>query len=694
MKNDPLVNDPRLLIGTSWYPEMWPESEWPRDLARMRELGFGIVRMFEFAWHRFEPRENHFDLAWAQRVLDLCHQHGIVVMAGTPTAAPPAWISYGYPECLRVAPDGRRAQHGGRQHGSCYSQRYRDFSARIVEKMAEAFRGHPALHSWQIDNEISGYDWSSEARAGLHAFLRQRYGDIATLNRAWGLEFWSQAYESFEQIPMPEAVLTGSEAPARQHPSLALAAAEYHSQVWADYIRMQADIIRRVCGNHLPITTNMLAGFGLDWYRINRSLDRIGFSMYRDLDHYYWNLMNFERMRCEKLPLADEHAADAARVPYRPYWLLETAPSWSAGGRVWNIHNSPAGVKLMTWTSTLLGGSMTLYWQWRSHWAGQEMQHGTLVTATGEWSVNKEAMQQLSAEHAANSDWLLTHPPQRAKLGIMLSVKNAWGLSLDPIDPSISCLEHWREAYYMPLVRQHLWRDVITDDHDLSGYRLLILPLMPIITPALRARLKTFVEAGGLLLLGPIVGYRTAEFTAFTDRTFGGLEELIGGTSALRFTTMWVNDQVKLEYTKDAATLVGTSLGDAPPAYRNAAEAFTPQAGTQVLAHYRGGYGDGLPALLHHPLGRGAVVTLGCAVSADAYLALVEALARRAGIAPLAEGSPNVVVVPRADAAGNIAGYGLLNLAKSPQEITVAGAPHALAPLETRLVRDRSPART
>ncbi len=97
-----LTTDSRLLLGASWYPEMWPPSAWADDVAKMAELGFNIVRLFEFAWHRMEPEEGRYDLDWARQVMDLCHRHGIAVMVGTPTAAPPAWLTSRYPDVLRV----------------------------------------------------------------------------------------------------------------------------------------------------------------------------------------------------------------------------------------------------------------------------------------------------------------------------------------------------------------------------------------------------------------------------------------------------------------------------------------------------------------------------------------------------------------------------------------------------------------
>ena len=170
-------------IGASWYPEMWPEEEWIHDADRMQELGFNMARLFEFAWHRFEPEEGHYDFAWARRVLDLLHERGISAIIGTPTAAPPAWLSSRYPDILKTRADGSKARHGKRCHGSPASETYRKLSHRFVSRMAAELGSHPAVAGWQIDNEMGGADHGQEALEKFHAFLAKKFGDIEHLNR-------------------------------------------------------------------------------------------------------------------------------------------------------------------------------------------------------------------------------------------------------------------------------------------------------------------------------------------------------------------------------------------------------------------------------------------------------------------------------------------------------------------------------
>src|SRR4051794_39282351 len=168
--SDPVFPSP-IHIGAAWQPEIWPEDQWAPDVARMKEVGVNCVRLFDFAWHRFEPREWEFDFEWATRVLDLLRDAQIDVIAATPTACPPAWLAARYPEIVRVTPDGRRVPHGRGRRYSVVSPRYREFCVRVVDQMVHAFRGHEAIIGWQIDHQMHGADYSNEARRAFHAWL-------------------------------------------------------------------------------------------------------------------------------------------------------------------------------------------------------------------------------------------------------------------------------------------------------------------------------------------------------------------------------------------------------------------------------------------------------------------------------------------------------------------------------------------
>ena len=88
------LNLDRLQLGVCYYPEHWPEELWADDFRRMRELGFSVIRIAEFAWTIFEPEEGRFCFDLFDRAIALAQEYGLQVILGTPTATPPAWLMH------------------------------------------------------------------------------------------------------------------------------------------------------------------------------------------------------------------------------------------------------------------------------------------------------------------------------------------------------------------------------------------------------------------------------------------------------------------------------------------------------------------------------------------------------------------------------------------------------------------------
>ena len=97
-------------FGVDYHPEHWvypydgteaePEARWHRDVELMLRAGVNVVRMGEFCWGLYEPEEGRYSFDWMRRLLDLMGAAGIKVMLGTPTAAPPLWLTEKHPEIL------------------------------------------------------------------------------------------------------------------------------------------------------------------------------------------------------------------------------------------------------------------------------------------------------------------------------------------------------------------------------------------------------------------------------------------------------------------------------------------------------------------------------------------------------------------------------------------------------------------
>lgn len=129
-------------------------------------------------------------------------------------------------------------------------------------------------------------------------------------------------------------------------------------------------------------------------------------------------------------------------------------------------------------------------------------------------------------------------------------------------------------------------------------------------------------------------------------------------------------------------------------------DAFAPHEGTDVLARYQGGYGDGEVAVVSKTHGKGRVISLGCPLDEACFMALFNLLATEVGVEPCASGGEGVVCCPRVDpATGEIVALGLVNSRKEAASITIPFGGEdllnggwcegevTLEPLQVRLVR-------
>jgi beta-galactosidase GanA len=314
-----------------------------------------------------------------------------------------------------------------------------------------------------------------------------------------------------------------------------------------------------------------------------------------------------------------------------------------------------------------MGADLLLLDQWRQPWAGQDMSRAGIVTATGRWTGTKDALAQLAAQFKEQAEYLSTRPPVEARVGVVMSNESAWAFSIEPPEPDFEYEKVWRDDFYLPIAQSHYWRDVIDQTADFCPYHVIVMPLVPMVFRPTKDRLKEWVEGGGCLLIGPLTGHRTDEFTAWTDQEFGGLEELMGATCSGNFSTAEGED--------GATILWGAENIAAPETTENPIPSSSPRGlcygysatTAHVLARYRGGDA----AILMNKVGQGTVITLGARVDRESYLDLIHTLCELAKIEPLATGSAHVAVIPRMNPDTSIAAYGVVNLTSERQTITL-----------------------
>jgi len=494
----------RIKLGVCYYPEHWDEHLWNDDFRLMREMGFSVVRMAEFAWTIMEPEEGVFQFDLFDRALDAAHRHGLKVILGTPTATPPVWLTTQYPEVLNVSKEGILYHHGMRRHYNYNSEVYQQFCARIVRKIAEHFKDHPAVIGWQIDNELNceiNVFYSAADHAAFREWLRHRYGTLQALNQTWGTVFWNQTYTDWEQVhltlPTPQNAT---------NPHQALDEKRFISHSAITFVRLQADILREVVGSRHFITTNGMFGH-LDNHRLTEEV----------LDFYsYDSYPLFAYLHPDEGPepfLDRMSSLSLSQVrSISPNFCVMEQQSGPGGWANSFVMPSPKPGQMRLWTyqSIAHGADMVLYFRWRTatfgteiYWHGINDYHNQPNRRVQEARRVGQELERIATRLAGSRC--------EASIAIVSDYDNEWDGELDkwygPL--AVRSIRAWFKA----LQREHVAVDRVmlterTSLADLQRYRVLVYPHPAILTETTAYLLREFVEAGGILLFGARTGYK------------------------------------------------------------------------------------------------------------------------------------------------------------------------------------------
>lgn len=635
----PAAEAPPLMLGSAWYPEQWPESRWDADLALMQAAGLRMVRIGEFAWSSLEPEEGRYTLDWMERAIAAADAHHIVVVLGTPTDAPPAWLTSKYPDALRVDENGRRLQHGERRQFSYTSAKYRELCRLMVEQLARRFGHNPDVIGWQIGNEYTEDSFDSESRRLFHEWLKAKYQSLDALNRHWTTAYWSQTYDSWDEIPMG----TG-----RGNPGLLLDYKRFVTDEWRSFQRNQLDVIRRYADSRQFITTNL---GGLGWAdRFNQR------EIAADLDLISWDSY-VGQGHLDPYRLGATH--DLVRGwKRRNFWVMEMQP----GSVDWaGISNSldKGETRAMVWEAVGHGADCIAFWQWRSALSGQEQYHGALVGPDGApLPFYAEARQ--TATEFAKAGPVFTGTAPESQVAILHDYDSRWAIDFHPQTKLYDQIDVLL-GYYRALRDLTQAVDIVDPSFPLDDYKLVVAPSLNVISNGLARHLADYVERGGHLVLGPRSGMKD-EFNALNpERQPGPLAATLGGRVE-QFYALLDDVPVSGKWGNGTALIWAEQLSATAP-------------DTEVIMRYGVGNGwlDGQPAVITRRVGRGTISCVGAVLDPDLMRVAAQAMVAAAGVNTPTLPVPAGVEVCRRVGQGREV-FVLLNHAKQAVEIALPQA--------------------
>ena len=167
----------------------------------MKEAGINVVRIAESTWGTLEPQDGVFDFTHVDRVLEAMQRAVITVIVGTPTYAVPTWLVRKYPDVLAVTPRGQN-QYGPRQNMDITNPHFRLHAERVIRKLLEHVKDHPAIIGYQVDNETKHYQTAGPAVQALFVqYVKDGSRRSTPSIAAFGLDYWSNRIDSWEDFP-------------------------------------------------------------------------------------------------------------------------------------------------------------------------------------------------------------------------------------------------------------------------------------------------------------------------------------------------------------------------------------------------------------------------------------------------------------------------------------------------------------
>lgn len=646
-----------LLLGVDYYPDQTPETLWEEDCRMMAELGFTNVRIAEFAWALMEPAEGKFDFAWLKRAVDVLHKHKIAVILGTPSAAPPPWLSAKYPDIVEVNEKGERLHPGGRRFTCPTNQVYRRLSLIIATEMARTFANSPGVIGWQIDNEFtlgsSQRCYCNFCQAGFQSWVRSKYGSLDKVNQTWGTVFWSQTYTDFSQIPVP--LPSGGD----PNPGLALDYDRYQSYANVSFQQEQLDMLRKTCPKHFVTTNNVGLVDTINMPDLYRNLDFVAFDNYPS----FFDMLMAQQGRpgstafvSSAIPLGHDLARSAKGG--KPFMIMEEQ-SGKAGQSTFSPQPEKGQVRLWTYQAIAHGAMGVNYFRWDTATFGaEEYWHGVLNHDRSKSPAYDEIRQGTKELKALGREVLYSN--YVADSALLFDYDSSWALKIQPGHFRLAYLDQIT-SWYGAISGSHSGIDIVAPENDLSTYKIVFAPVAYVVSEKQAASIRSYVQGGGMFVTNFRLGAKTESSQMVRTPLPGLLKDVMGATVA---------DYVPIYSAKNGVKFSSALAG--PDSECSLWMDVLQPTGAEVLASYTMGSHAGEAAITINSFGKGKAVYIGPDLDAASLARVLQRFSGMAGVKPPFEAPAGVEVTVRKS--GNKQWVFVLNHTSAIQSVNVPGA--------------------
>lgn len=502
----------KLYFGAAYYSEYLPYDRVEKDMEMMEKAGMNVIRIAESTWSTLEPQEGVYDFTHIDRMLDAAARHHISVIVGTPTYAVPTWLVKKYPDILAITQNGRE-RYGHRQNMDITNPDYLSHAERVIRVLMEHVKDVPHVIGYQLDNETKSYGTAGpRVQAMFVDYLKEKFPDIDEFNHEFGLDYWSNRVNDWEDFPDVRGTI---------NQSLAAEFYKFQRSLVTKFLSWQADIVREYKRDDQFITQN----FDFDW-----TTHSVGYQSQVD---------QYDAARCMTVAGADiYHPSNeeltgaeitvcgniSRSLKKDNYLILETE---AQGLTPWLPY--PGQLRLQAYSHIANGSNSVMYWHWHSiHNAIESYWKGVLSHDFSENETYREAV-------VIGNEWKkigshLKNLKKENKIAIMLDNASLTGFTQFPLENAgangYNTVMRW---FSDALYRLNIEYDMISSkERDFSSYECLIVPALYSAPESLLLALDSYVRNGGHLITTFRSGFSDEYLKIYPDMQPHILHECLG----------------------------------------------------------------------------------------------------------------------------------------------------------------------
>lgn len=502
----------KLYFGAAYYSEYLPYDRVEKDMEMMEKAGMNVIRIAESTWSTLEPQEGVYDFTHIDRMLDAAARHHISVIVGTPTYAVPTWLVKKYPDILAITQNGRE-RYGHRQNMDITNPDYLSHAERVIRVLMEHVKDVPHVIGYQLDNETKSYGTAGpRVQAMFVDYLKENFPDINDFNHEFGLDYWSNRVNDWDDFPDVRGTI---------NQSLAAEFCKFQRSLVTKFLSWQADIVREYKRDDQFITQN----FDFDWtthsigyqsqvdqYDASRCMTVAGADIYHPSNE---ELTGAEITVCGNI---------SRSLKKDNYLILETE---AQGLTPWLPY--PGQLRLQAYSHIANGSNSVMYWHWHSiHNAIESYWKGVLSHDFSENETYREAV-------VIGNEWNkigfhLKNLKKENKIAIMLDNASLTGFTQFPLEKAgangYNTVMRW---FSDALYRLNIEYDMISSrEQDFSGYECLIVPALYSAPESLLLALDSYVRNGGHLITTFRSGFSDEYLKIYPDMQPHILHECLG----------------------------------------------------------------------------------------------------------------------------------------------------------------------